>query len=92
METILSEDNRHAQKRIRLRIPKEYHQEPVISKLISDYSLKVNITAALLGANGNGDGWFDLDLQGQNTRIEDALIYLKELDLEIWTESETDGW
>ena len=92
METILSEGNRIAQKRIRLRIPKQYHQEPVISKLISDYNLKVNITAALLGANGNGDGWFDLDLQGQNKRIQEALIYLKELDLQIWTESETDGW
>ena len=92
METTISEDNRNAQKRIRLRIPKQYHQEPVISKLISDYNLKVNITAALLGANGNGDGWFDLDLQGQNKRIQEALIYLKELDLQIWTESETDGW
>ena len=92
MEIAISQDNRIAQKRIRLRIPKQYHQEPVISKLISDYNLKVNITAALLGCNGNGDGWFDLDLQGQNTRIQDALIYLKELDLEIWTESETDGW
>ncbi|HAX78475.1 MAG TPA: ABC transporter [Cyanobacteria bacterium UBA11372] len=88
----MPEDNRIAQKRIRIRIPKQYHQEPVISKLISEYNLKVNITAALLGGNGNGDGWFDLDLQGQNTRIQDALIYLKELDLEIWTESETDGW
>ncbi len=92
MEIAIPEDNRIAQKRIRIRIPKQYHQEPVISKLISEYNLKVNITAALLGGNGNGDGWFDLDLQGQNTRIQDALIYLKELDLEIWTESETDGW
>ncbi len=92
METTISQDNRIAQKRIRIRIPKQYHREPVISKLISDYNLNVNITAALLGANGNGDGWFDLELQGQNTRIQDALIYLKELDLEIWTESETDGW
>ena len=92
MEIAIPEDNRIAQKRIRIRIPKQYHQDPVISRLISDYNLKVNITAALLGCNGNGDGWFDLDLQGQNTRIQDALIYLKELDLEIWTESETDGW
>jgi ABC-type methionine transport system ATPase subunit len=92
METTLAEDNRNAQKRIRLRIPKQYHREPVISKLVSDYNLTVNISAALLGANANGDGWFDLDLQGHNTRIQDALIYLKELDLEIWAEAETDGW
>lgn len=92
MDSTISQDNRIAQKRIRIRIPKQYHGEPVISKLISEYNLNVNITAAILGANGNGDGWFDLDLQGQYTRIQDALIYLKELDLEIWTESETDGW
>ena len=59
-----SEDTRSTQKRIRIRIPKHYHREPVISRLISDYSLTVTITAAILGANANGDGWFDLNLQG----------------------------
>ncbi|MBD2733329.1 NIL domain-containing protein [Nostoc paludosum FACHB-159] len=58
-------------KRIRLRIPKDYHQEPVISRLVSDYNLTVNITAAILGANAVGDGWFDLELKGTEaqTRI-----------------------
>lgn len=32
-------------KRIRLRIPKDYHQEPVISKLVSDYGLVMKPTA-----------------------------------------------
>ncbi len=57
-------ENTLANKRIRLRIPKDYHQEPVISRLVSDYGLIVNITAAILGANAVGDGWFDLELQG----------------------------
>lgn len=53
-------------KRIQLRIPKDYHQEPVISRLVSDYGLTVNITAAILGANAVGDGWFDLELQASS--------------------------
>ena len=32
------------QKRIRVRIPRNYHQEPVISRLVSDFGLTVNIT------------------------------------------------
>jgi len=36
--------------RIRLHIPPDYQQEPVISRLSSDYSLSVNITGAKLAA------------------------------------------
>ena len=92
MQAFINEDTRSTQRRIRIRIPKNYHQEPIISRLISDYSLTVNITAAILGANAIGDGWFDLNLQGSQAQIENALIYLAELDLEVWNESETDGW
>jgi ABC-type methionine transport system ATPase subunit len=87
-----ADDNRLTQKRIRIRIPKQYHQEPVISHLVSHYHLTVNITAAILGANANGDGWFDLELNGNRTYIEDALTYLNELDLEIWQDADADGW
>lgn len=52
----------------------------------------MNITAAILGANANGDGWFDLNLQGSNAQIENAITYLTELDLEVWDDAETDGW
>jgi hypothetical protein len=52
----------------------------------------VNITAAVLGANGNGDGWFDLDLQGTNPEIESAMTYLSELDLEIWNDVHASIW
>lgn len=88
----MMDPDRLATQRIRLRIPKHYHQEPIISRLISGYHLTVNITAALLGANANGDGWFDLELQGAATQIDQALIYLNDLNLEIWHETETDGW
>jgi hypothetical protein len=74
-------------KRIRIRIPEKHHQEPVISTLVSDYHLTVNIKAALLGTNGKGDGWFDLDLQGSSNELDLALNYLKQLDLELWLEA-----
>ncbi len=85
-------DTRIAHTRIRIRIPKTLHQEPVISKLVSHHGLTVNIAAAILGNNANGDGWFDLDLQGTGDRIQNALTYLNELDLEMWQGPDTDGW
>lgn len=88
----MTNDNTLTNKRIRLRIPQEYHREPVISRLVSDYGLTVNISAAILGSDAIGDGWFDLNLQGTSSQIDNALIYLNDLDLEIWDESETDIW
>lgn len=86
--------NRPTQKRIRVRIPKEYNDEPVISRLVSHYGVTVNIAAALLGANARDDGWFDLELRGTNPQIQSALTYLDEMDLEIWNElnAAEDSW
>lgn len=86
--------NRPTRTRIRVRIPKQYNDEPVISKLVSHHGVTVNIAAALLGANAREDGWFDLELRGTHSQIQNALIYLHEMDLEIWGESNTeeDGW
>jgi len=85
--------NRPTQTRIKIRIPKNLHDEPVISRLISQYGITVNIAAALLSANHRDDGWFDLELRGTKTQIGSALTYLNELDLEIWGQSTLeDGW
>lgn len=88
------EDPRPTQTRIRIRIPKEYHHEPVISNLISQEGLKVTISAAVLGGNARGDGWFNLLLEGTPKQIDSALIYLSDLDVEVWQEStsDRDGW
>lgn len=88
----MATDNPVTNKRIRVRIPKDYHQEPVISRLVSDYGLTVNITAAILGANAVGDGWFDLELQGTDAQIQSALTHLRDLDLEVWDDSKTGDW
>ncbi|MEH2285932.1 NIL domain-containing protein [Nostoc sp.] len=88
----MTTDNTLTKKRIRLRIPKDYHQEPVISRLVSDYGLIVNITAAILGANAVGDGWFDLELQGTDAQIQSGLTYLCDLKLEVWDDTKTNDW
>lgn len=88
----IGNDQRLAYTRIRIRIPKSYQQEPIISNLISQYGLTVNIAAALLGANAREDGWFDLELQGALPQIQSALLYLNDLNLEIWYDSDCDSW
>jgi ABC-type methionine transport system ATPase subunit len=85
-------DRTHSRIRIRIRIPKQYQQEPIISNLITQHGLTVNISAALLGANGREDGWFDLELQGKPTQIESALVYLNDLDFEIWHDTDEESW
>jgi NIL domain len=89
-----TEDNRITSTRIKIRIPKAYQKEPVISKLISQHDLIVNVNGALLGSNGQDDGWFDLELKGTKAQINSGLIYINELDLEIWSQTnpEEDGW
>lgn len=83
-------DPRPTHARIRLRILKQYQQEPILSELIRQHQLTVNINAALLSANGRDDGWFDLDLRGSAAQINSALIYLNDLDLEVWYETNGD--
>ncbi|MGJ3250703.1 MAG: NIL domain-containing protein [Elainellaceae cyanobacterium] len=79
------------QTRIRMRIPKRHQQEPIISNLVAQHGLTVNISAALMTANRHEDGWFDLELRGTPVSIEQGLTYLRELGLEIWDDASTEG-
>ncbi|PSB04527.1 NIL domain-containing protein [Merismopedia glauca] len=88
----MTTQNRLTSKRIRLRIPRDYHQEPIISRLVLESGLNINIAAAILGGNGVGDGWFDLDLQGTVSQIQQGINYLNDLNLQLWQEGELDGW
>jgi ABC-type methionine transport system ATPase subunit len=89
-----AQKNRPTQTRLRIRIPKDNYQEPVISNLIVQHELKVTILAAFLGFNALDDGWFDLKIDGKSEQIESALIYLSDLNVEVWKEAaiEQDGW
>lgn len=81
------------QTQVKIRIPKARHPDPVISDLINRYGLKVNILGALLGANGQEDGWFDLAIEGRAATIHEALLDLVELDADLWFNTEIeDGY
>jgi ABC-type methionine transport system ATPase subunit len=82
------------QNRIRIQIPSQYQQEPIISQLASNYHLEISILAAILGANGEGNGWFDLLLTGSIIDINNGLDYLTQLGVEILDRSdqETHHW
>lgn len=87
------QDRRQTSHRIRIRVPQEHQSEPVISELVSRFGLTINIAAALLGKDGRGDGWFDLELRGPRDRILQALDYLNDLAVEVWDrEAQDGGW
>jgi len=83
-------DNRPTHALITLRVPATYHQEPIITHLVADHGLVVNITAAVLGENPNEEGWFNLELRGTPDQIRSGLVYLEELDLEFWERADKD--
>ncbi|PSR19446.1 ABC transporter [filamentous cyanobacterium CCP3] len=86
----LKEPESLVQTQVKIRIPKERHPDPVISNLINRYGLKVNILGALLGTNGQEDGWFDLAIEGRAATVHEALLDLVELDADLWFNTEAD--
>ncbi len=69
---------------LRIRITPEYHQQPIISRLVSDYRLVINITAALLTSSARDDGWFDLEVLGDVVQINQALVDLHNIGIEVF--------
>jgi ABC-type methionine transport system ATPase subunit len=88
----MNSKNQLTNKSILVRISQDHYQEPVISHLVSEYGLTVNIKAAILGPNGEGDGWFDLNLQGTEAQIQNGLNYLQELKIKVWDENSISNW
>lgn len=72
------------QTKVQVCIHKHYRVQPVISGLVSRYGLTTNITNALLSADAEDDGWFDLELWGRRTQILLGLRYLEQLGLQTW--------
>lgn len=68
--------------RLRLEIPAFYQQEPILSRLISDFDLVVNITGAMLSQNVNGS-YCNLEIRGTPERINRGLMYLKSLNIRM---------
>ncbi|ARV60913.1 NIL domain-containing protein [Nostocales cyanobacterium HT-58-2] len=92
--TIDFRDNRRTTTRITVRIPKEFHEQPVMSQLISHCGITVNVAAAKLNGHLPQQGCFDLELGGTVFQIASALTYLNELNLEISHKfiTEEDTW
>lgn len=86
-----SDDVRRSHVRLRVRIPAEYRQDPVLSVLITQYGLTVNILAAQLSNHATDGGWFDLDLKGPMDQINNGILHLNDLGVEIWQESDSHG-
>ena len=74
------------QKTIRIQVPQSLHQVPIISTLITEYKLIVNIRGAILDQKAIGGGWFDLLLDGEDLNLEQSILYLKDIGVEIWNE------
>lgn len=70
--------------RITLRVPSDYHNEPIISRLVSHYGLTVNIAAAMMGEDVQEEGWFKLELTGTAEQVQAGLAYLRSLNLQVW--------
>ena len=79
-------DTRPVAKDVKIRIPEDLHSEPVISNLISQHGVTVNIISATLGVNA-GSCWFHLGLNGNQAQIQTAIAYLNDLDIEIWEDN-----
>jgi ABC-type methionine transport system ATPase subunit len=77
-------EEQNQSRKFQIRIPKEYRDIPVISTLILEYGLTVNIAAAILPFASLEDGWFELELGGSSAQLNNAIHYLKELNLGIY--------
>jgi hypothetical protein len=70
--------------RIKIQVPNHYREEPIISRLTSDYGLTFHITKAILTGEHREDGWFDLELHGTAEQIKLAFSYLRQRQVRIW--------
>ncbi len=80
----LTEANRQVSYSVDINIPQRLHQQPVLANLIANYNLTVNFHAAVLDRKATGGGWFNLSLAGDLQDIEQALNYIRDLEIEIF--------
>jgi ferredoxin len=66
-----------ASKNIILHYPRKLIEQPVISNLIKEYDLTVNISRARIGQDE--EGTMVIEISGSAQNLEDGLRYLKEI-------------
>ncbi|UBF30365.1 NIL domain-containing protein (plasmid) [Kovacikia minuta CCNUW1] len=80
-----------SQVRLRVQVSSCDWHEPVISRLISEHRLIVNIMGARLQKNSQEQGWFDLELRGTTQQIKSGLAYLESVQLKIVGKPNVEG-
>jgi ABC-type methionine transport system ATPase subunit len=73
-------------KTVCIQVPTNLHEVPIISNLVANYNLSVNIQGAILDQKATCAGWFELVLKGDSLQVEQAVSYLKDIGVEIWNE------
>jgi hypothetical protein len=73
--------------RLRVQIPSRYQREPIITRLVLQTAVEVNILAGILTPDSRESGWFDLELRGTRLQLEYSLDYLINLGVTIWDSS-----
>jgi hypothetical protein len=84
------EDSNCVQLRLTLLIPVPTQQEPIVARLMTDYGLTVSIFRTVFAISGRPEQ-LDLKVNGTIEQIQDALAYLKSLDLSIKGKPNPDG-
>ena len=68
-------------RRILLMFPADVSEKPIITYLVRDYDLEVNIYRALV--NKQEEGYMVLDISGEESKIEAGIKHLQELRIQV---------
>jgi len=68
-------------KRVILNFPKFTAGQPIITKLIKEFELEINIYRARV--TPNKEGYIAIDITGEESLIEDGLEYIQSLNVDI---------
>jgi ABC-type methionine transport system ATPase subunit len=78
--------------RLRLRIPPEQVQQPILADLIRNFPVQLNIQAAMLASGGQEGGWFDVQLDAEEAILKAAIAQLKSQGVELWFDNPAEDW
>ena len=65
---------------VRLVFPPNLQDEPIINRLLRQYSFTVNILRANVTAE---QGWMDIQISGKTTEIESSFLWLRDQGIEV---------
>ena len=65
---------------VRLVFPPNLQDEPIINRLLRQYSFTVNILRANVTAE---QGWMDIQISGKTAEIESSFLWLKDQGIEV---------